>query len=214
MFLERLSAFEGDADGARFWGRGDPAQRGEAPVEVYSEGACEVRPALGPVGTLTCELEVDDAGSQGRWDSVLCEPLGASRGEDEGFSRSRDEVALTLKGIGNGDAEPTGEMRVAGARVPEGSELVCGTGNGQRLVRGGGQDEERFDGVGHFLVGEFVVAVATVRRGFDEAGFGEAAEVFAGGLWCDVGGQGEFAGGDGAASHELEEHGGPGGFGD
>jgi hypothetical protein len=102
--------------------------------------------------------------------------------------------------IGDGDAEASGEMVIAGARPAQG--FVARSHGAMPLRRKGGDRHQGLDGLRHLGRRQAVIAVAALPGHGDQAGLAQLGEVAARGLGAHPAVPGQFARGQGPAVHE------------
>ncbi|GEM37914.1 hypothetical protein NN4_24330 [Nocardia ninae NBRC 108245] len=119
-------AFRGEADGAAGADSGDPVEFVEAAAEVGACGAAQVGAAFGPVEAGAGEGAA--GGVQGG--GVDAERAGqpGETGFGEGETVVLIEEGLGGHGIGDGDAQASGQVVVAGATV---CQSCCGSGGSE-----------------------------------------------------------------------------------
>jgi hypothetical protein len=170
-------------------GAGDPAGVEEHPAHGGADRAGQVRSAFGPVQAFPQQRP---AGLAQPVDVDVERRQPGDAGVGEGEPGGVGEQALVDHGGGDGDAEPPGEVVVAGAA---GGERVTDRGAAQgagRWCRWGvfGHELDQFGDAG---VGQPDVPVAALAVLGDEAALDEVVEVFAGGGRRHPGDAGEFA---------------------
>ncbi len=181
----------------------------EALEESDAQGSGEVVAAFCPVKAAASEL-LRAAFPGGDLNAEGFEPVLPGCGNGVGLPAGCDEQAAQLELAGDVNAEPAGEMRVAGARVGEAAGgTLLGVSSIAAGLRPGGQDEESLDGVGDFGAGEPVITMAPLMLGLEKAAFHQAGEMAARCLRCDVGDGGELSGRQRGAAHEAEQDGCP-----
>ena len=221
--VELRAAFDGDADDAGVGNESEVVKIAETLVERAAEGAGEVVAAFGPVEAAAGEFFSSGffvgVRGDGRefYGEGFFEEFTALGSDGEGLGVGFLEEIAFEEALGDANAEPAGEVAVAGAGALDGAVLWSCCGGVFTCVRvsalgARGQDQQSFDGVGDFCAGEAVVAVAALAFDAEEAALDELGEMFAGGLRGDIGGGGEFASGKGVAAHKTQQNGGAAGI--
>ncbi|WP_366557267.1 hypothetical protein [Pseudonocardia sp. SCN 73-27] len=211
MFLQGGATVVGGAQCPRPRCPPDPAALDEGVEQSGSERAGDVVALLGPVDAAPDAVrrghgdpEPGQGGSAGR-----CEQVGGVIGEAAARARDvetrfRDEVPLVAQGVGQGDAEPSGDVVVAAAGQPHRvrAGAVAQRPDGLWRREPGDLLEQPSD----LVARQPVVATAALRGDLQQSGRAQVLEVGAGRRGADPGLGGEHARGQGAAVVERHQH--------
>jgi len=167
--------------------------------DVY--GAGEVRPPLAPIqagpaqGALTSArvLQID---------AEAVQELDAGLGQRAGLA-GEHHVPARLQRVGEPDAEPAGQVVVAGARGAQ--RLVDLRERARARRRARRHHHDAFEHASDQRARQPVVTVAALAHAFEQPGLGQLGEVAAGRLRRDAGGVGELLGGERAAVHQRAQ---------
>ena len=192
----------GDRDRAAVPEPLDPAQRKAAPGQGRADRAAEMRPPLAPVEARPAEAAAL-AGGIGEVETEFVEKPGPGCGDRAAIGIEQD---MTARGemVGQGDAEPAGEMVVAGPRRTQ--RLVAHPCRPIMRCPRHRDRHDRLDQARDLGRGEPEIAVAPLPVAGQKPRIDQLCQMRARGLRGHMRGIGEFAGAQRAAVHQRREH--------
>jgi hypothetical protein len=191
-----------DAQGARIAAAREPAQREEARTENRTEGAGDVRAALGLIEAFQREAAAGEADGGGV-DAEIREPLLAARAEVVFAVTERADHLFGFQRSREIDGDAAGNVVVAGARGPHGVRIGRMERDGAARARGNGA--ECFEGAGDFGAGEIVIAMASTGLDGEQAAVNQFGKMGARRLRRNAGCEREFASRQSAAVEKSDE---------